>query len=84
MSDINWTKVQEGTEIDEHSHYLVQDNGSEWRDWDLHLLSGFIVKRRLTPEYVRGRPVWIAKINRPPVQTNNTFELPLLSEASHG
>lgn len=65
MTDaITWEKAAEA-EIDEQSYYVVQHNGGEWRDFDLAVMSGPMVRRRLEQDYVRGRPVWIAKINRP-------------------
>lgn len=53
--------------IDPDAYYVVQHNGHEWRDFDLAILSGRIVAARLGPDYVRGRPEWIAKIVRPAV-----------------
>jgi hypothetical protein len=51
--------------IDEDAYYLVQTNGGEWRDFDLAVLNGRLVARRMGPNYVRGRPMWVAKIDRP-------------------
>jgi hypothetical protein len=61
---MNWERA-ETAEIDTKSHYVVQHNGHEWRDFDLMIMPGIMVKRRLEPEYVRGRPEWVAKIVRP-------------------
>jgi hypothetical protein len=61
---MNWEKA-ETAEIDPKSFYLVKDNGGEWRDFDLSILKGPIVKYRMRPEIVRGRPVWISKITDP-------------------
>ena len=52
-------------EIDPKAYYFVQHNGGEWRDFDLGVISGTLVKIRLEPDYVRGRPIWVAKITRP-------------------
>lgn len=51
--------------IDLDAYYLVKDNGGEWRDFDLHVMHGRMVAHRLNPDYVRGRPQWVAKITRP-------------------
>lgn len=59
-----WEKAADA-EIDESANYLVADNGHEWRDFDLSVMRGIMVKSRLRPSYVRGRPEWIAKIVRP-------------------
>ena len=59
--------------IEDTAFYLVQDNGMEWRDHDLHVMKGWLVRGRLGPDMVRGRPQWISKINRPaqcPQDTN--------------
>lgn len=65
MSGMPWQKA-ETTEIELNSYYLVKDNGGEWRDFDLHVMYGRMVQQKLSPEYVRGRPEWIAKIDHPP------------------
>ena len=52
-------------EIDPESFYLVQDNGGEWRDFDLSIMRGRMVIHKMEPSYIRGRPEWIAKIDRP-------------------
>ena len=54
-------------EIDPKAYYVVQHNGGEWRDFDLGVLSGSLVKLRLEPNYVRGRPIWVAKVTPRPV-----------------
>ena len=59
-----WEKAEK-TDIDPDAHYLVQDNGHEWRDFDLSIMIGRMVIHKLQPNYVRGRPEWIAKITRP-------------------
>jgi hypothetical protein len=51
--------------IDPDSFYLVQDNGGEWRDFDLSIMRGRMVIHKMEPSYIRGRPEWIAKIDRP-------------------
>jgi hypothetical protein len=51
--------------IDDSAYYIVQTNGAEWRDFDLAVLKGYMVRRRTENDYVRGRPVWVAKIVRP-------------------
>lgn len=51
--------------IDPDAYYVVQHNGHEWRDFDLGVISGRLVQLRLEPNYVRGRPEWVAKIVRP-------------------
>ncbi len=58
---MNWERADRA-EIDDKARYLVLTNGAEWRDNDAELWHGLMVKRRLLPEYVRGRPVWIMKI----------------------
>lgn len=64
LPDVKWHRADEA-EIDEKADYLVLTNGGEWRDADLFVWYGMMVQRRLVPTYVRGRPVWIAKITRP-------------------
>lgn len=61
---MNWEKA-ETAEIDPKAFYLVQDNGHEWRDFDLSIIKGVLVIDRLKPDWVRGRPEWICKITRP-------------------
>lgn len=61
---MNWEKAETAA-INDMDFYLVQDNGREWRDFDLSILKGYVVRARLRPEYVRGRPEWIVKIIRP-------------------
>lgn len=61
---MSWEKADTAV-IDPDAFYIVQDNGEEWRDFNLGVHRGIIVQRRLSPTYVRGRPVWIAKIRRP-------------------
>ena len=61
---MNWERAETAT-IDPTCHYLVQHNGHEWRDFDLMIMPGMMVQRRLEPSYVRGRPEWVAKIVRP-------------------
>jgi hypothetical protein len=55
-------------EIDPASYYVVKHNGGEWHDFDLGVISGSLVRRRLEPDYVRGRPIWVAKITKPPIK----------------
>lgn len=64
-----WEKADEA-EIDESANYLVADNGHEWRDFDLHVMRGIMVKHRLRPGFVRGRPEWVAKVVRPDALTS--------------
>ena len=59
-----WERADEAI-IDPDAYYVVQHNGHEWRDFDLAILSGGLVTRRLQPDYVRGRPEWIARVVRP-------------------
>jgi hypothetical protein len=61
---MNWERA-DTAEIDSSAYYLVQHNGHEWRDFDLMIMHGLMVNRRLEPDYVRGRPEWVAKIIRP-------------------
>lgn len=61
---MNWEPAETAA-IEETAFYLVQDNGMEWRDHDLHVMKGYVVRGRLAPHIVRGRPEWIAKIVRP-------------------
>jgi hypothetical protein len=64
MSTMQWERAEEAL-IDLSSYYVVQTNGGKWRDFDLSVWHGRVVRARMVPEYVRGRPVWIAKIVRP-------------------
>src|SRR4051812_10563688 len=41
----------EGAQIDDSAYYVVQHNGHEWRDFDLAVLRGSLVRRRLEPDY---------------------------------
>ena len=59
-----WEKAEK-TDIDPNAYYVVQHNGHEWRDFDLAIMHGIMVLKRLEPDYVRGRPEWVAKIVRP-------------------
>lgn len=52
--------------IEDHTMYLVKTNGSEWRDGDLFIWPGVMVKNRMRPEIVRGRPTHISIITKPP------------------
>ncbi len=61
---MHWEKAEE-VKIQKHAYYLAKTNGSEWRDLDLYVMKGFMVEFKLRPENVRGRPVWVAKINLP-------------------
>lgn len=63
---MHWERADEA-KIDTEAYYVVQHNGHEWRDFDLAVLSGVMVKYRLLPTYVRGRPEWVAKVVRPQV-----------------
>jgi hypothetical protein len=64
-----WERADEA-EIDESANYLVADNGHEWRDLDLSVKRGYMVKHCLRPGFVRGRPEWVAKIVRPDALTS--------------
>lgn len=68
---MTWERADEAV-IDADAYYVVQHNGHEWRDFDLSILSATLVARRLRPDYVRGRPEWIAKIVRPPALSKGT------------
>jgi len=61
---MDWQKANE-VEIDEDAYYVVQTNGAEWRDFDLMVMRGTLVKLRIEPHYIRGRPMWICKVIRP-------------------
>ena len=61
---MTWERADEAM-IDTDAYYIVQHNGHEWRDFDLAVMSGVMVKYRLLPNYVRGRPEWVAKVTRP-------------------
>jgi len=61
---MNWERADRA-EIDDKAQYLVLTNGAEWRDNDVELWHGLMVKRWLMPEHVRGRPVWVMKIVPP-------------------
>jgi hypothetical protein len=55
--------------IDASAYYLVKTNAGEWRDPDLRVMKGYEVQRKLEPDYVRGRPILIARVLDPgPVQ----------------
>jgi hypothetical protein len=56
-------------EIDPDAYYVTQTNGGEWRDFDLFVQRGALLKLHLEPHYVRGRPVWIAKVTPRPSQS---------------
>ena len=64
MTTMTWERAEEAV-IDVEAYYVVQHNGHEWRDFDLAILAGHTVAWRLRPDYVRGRPEWVAKIIRP-------------------
>jgi hypothetical protein len=66
---MKWERADQAT-IDESAFYVVQTNGGEWRDFDLFILKGIMVAYRMNPSYVRGRPVWIAKITKPESDSN--------------
>jgi hypothetical protein len=51
--------------INDDAWYLVKTNGMEWRDHDLFVWRGIMVAIKLRPDYVRGRPILIARINAP-------------------
>ncbi len=53
-------------DIDDHADYIVQTNDGEWRDPDLFIMHGFMIRYRLNPDFVRGRPICVAKITTPP------------------
>lgn len=61
---MTWERATDAV-IDPDAYYVVQHNGHEWRDFDLAILRGTMVQFRLKPTYERGRPEWVAKINRP-------------------
>lgn len=48
--------------IEQSKRYLVKTNGGEWRYPDLYLMTGYEVLNKLRPEYVRGRPVYVAEV----------------------
>lgn len=60
-----WKRPEE-VEIDDRQEYIVHTNGGEWRDPDLRLMPGLMVKHFLKPQIVRGRPMWLAAVNPPP------------------
>jgi hypothetical protein len=64
VTEMQWERAEEA-QIDPSSYYVVQTNGGEWRDFDLSVWNGRIVQASMVPDYVRGRPVWVAKIIRP-------------------
>lgn len=61
---MNWEKAETAM-IDDTAYYLVQDNGHEWRDFDLSVQRGYMIRHKLEPSYIRGRPEWVAKVIRP-------------------
>lgn len=61
--DLVWEDA-ETAKIDESSYYLVKDNGGEWRDFDWHVIHGRLVSAHLAPTYIRGRPIWIARLEK--------------------
>lgn len=76
---MNWERADEA-EIDPHAYYVVQTNAGEWRDFDLVVLSGLMVQKKLEPSYVRGRPVWVAKITRPVSDTTTSYVIRATTE----
>jgi hypothetical protein len=77
---MQWERAEQD-KIDVSADYVVKDNGGEWRDHDLHVMSGFMVKRKLDPNYVRGRPVWVAKIVAP--SDTSTVRCPPIPELKY-
>lgn len=73
MNSMQWEPAASAI-IDPDAFYLVHDNGQEWRDFYLHILRGSTVAHRLNPEYIRGRPEWIAKIVQPIAPPNGERE----------
>lgn len=57
----------EDVEIEDRKYYLVKTNGGEWRDVDLKLMPGVMLRHYLKPNIVRGRPIWVAEVNEPTV-----------------
>lgn len=66
---MNWEKP-EVVSADPMAFYVVKDNGSEWRDFDLRIMRGVMVLHKLKPNYVRGRPEWVCKITPPSNETS--------------
>ena len=64
-----WTRPDQ-IEIEDKQEYLVQTNGGEWRDVSLRMMPGIMLKHFMRPEVVRGKPLWIAKINPAPETTD--------------
>lgn len=70
-SGMPWERAETAS-VDANAFYLVKDNGGEWRDFDLHIMRGTMVNHKLAPQYVRGRPEWIAKVNAPAVSSTES------------
>jgi len=61
---MKWMKA-EGAVLDREGDYLVKTNAMEWGDPDLKVMRGSMVQFFMRPDYVRGRPVWVARITNP-------------------
>lgn len=53
--------------IKEDAWYIVQTNGMEWRDHDLFIWKGIHLAMKLDPRFIRGRPILVAEIVKPPM-----------------
>ncbi len=54
-------------DIDDDAFYIVKTDGREWRDLDIFVMHGFMVRHDLNlNHHTRGRPVCVAKITTPP------------------
>jgi hypothetical protein len=51
--------------IEEDSFYVVLSNEMKKMDHDPHVMKGWHVKHKLASDYIRVRPIFIAKINYP-------------------
>lgn len=64
QKSMTWERAEDAL-IAETSYYVVLDNGREWGDPDLNIVKGYVVRARLEPQIIRGRPEWIARVIRP-------------------
>ncbi len=53
-------------DIDDDAFYIVKTDSREWRDLDIFVMRGFMVRHDLNPDHARGRPICVAKITPPP------------------
>lgn len=64
MKAMKWMKA-EGAVLEDGAEYLVKTNAGEWGDRDHEIMRPAMIRFRMSPHYVRGRPVWVARITDP-------------------